>query len=52
MTTYLLDGNILSELEDRKKPQFDAITARLDDLDEEDEVVHLHRLRLRVPSRN
>lgn len=38
MARYLLDTNVVTELEDRHKPGFAAISARLSSLEDEDEV--------------
>jgi predicted nucleic acid-binding protein len=38
MARYILDGNVLSEIEDQSKPGFSAIMEKLDGLLEEDEV--------------
>lgn len=38
MTTYLLDTNVITELEDRNKPGFGPIAARLSKLADSDEV--------------
>ena len=38
MAKYLLDSNIITALEDRRKPGFGAITARLSELTDDDDV--------------
>lgn len=39
MTRYLLDTNVLTELEDRRKPGFALVAARLAALNDTDEVL-------------